>query len=65
MARPKRPKKKKLKKGIESIEQRIQEHIPKLEEAIEKGDVGVEKYYRGELHRLKSQKARKKKKLMK
>ncbi len=49
-------KKKRVKKGIESLEEQIEQHGRKLAEASERGDVGSERYLRREMERFSKEK---------
>lgn len=55
--------KKRLKKGIESIKKQIEIHENKLEEAKERGDEELVGYYEGEIENLKKRKEDRKEKL--
>jgi len=47
--------KKRLKKGIKSIEKQIEEHRIKLKEALERRDEELARYYEKDIARLESQ----------
>ena len=49
-------KKKRVKKGIESLEEQIEQHERKLKEASERGDVGSERYLRREMESFSKEK---------
>lgn len=53
--------KKRLKKGIESIEKQIELHKEKLENTIKSGNIDLEGYYKKEITHLEEAKERKKK----
>lgn len=53
--------KKRLEKGIESIEKQILLHQEKREQAIEQGNLELEDYYNREIKGLKKTKERKEK----
>jgi len=55
--------KKRLKKGIESIERQIEIHEEKLKEAVKKGDEELVGYYDKEIIRLEKEENKKKEKL--
>ena len=57
--------KKRLEKGIKSIEEQIRLHEIKREEATEKGKAELVGYYDGELSRLKNVKEKKRKQMEK
>ena len=50
---------KRLKKGIESLEEQIKFHEEKLARAIEERDIDLEGYYRKEIAGLRKSKSRK------
>lgn len=52
--------KKRLKKGMQSIEEQIEIHAQKLESAKKEGNIGLSNYYEKEIERLRSSLARKK-----
>lgn len=49
-------KKKRIKKGIESLKEQIREHKKKLAEAIHRGDIGSERYLRREMEAFSKEK---------
>ena len=53
--------KKRLKKGIESIEKQIKLHKEKLEKTTETKNIDLEGYYKKEIKHLEAAKERKKK----
>ena len=55
---PKR--KKRLKKGIQSIEEQIEKHKEKLEQAIEEGKIELANYYEKEIKTFSKNKEKKK-----
>lgn len=55
--------KKRLKKGVESLKKQIEIHEEKLEEAIEKGDEELAQYYEREIVDLMKEESKKKKQL--
>ena len=55
--------KKRLKKGIESVEEQIELHKEKLRKAKEEGKIDLEGYYEKELKHLAEYKDRKKRQL--
>lgn len=55
--------KKRLKKGIESIEEEIEKHQEKREKAIEEGKIELSDYYGKEIESLKRAKNKKEKML--
>ena len=57
--------KKRLEKGIESIEGQIKLHESKLKEAEETGEEDLIEYYRKDISRLKKQKEQKEEKFRK
>lgn len=57
--------KKRLEKGIESIEEQIKVHEEKLKEAEEAGQEELVTYYRKDISRLEKQKEQKEEKLEK
>lgn len=57
--------KKRLEKGIESIEEQIKLHESKLKEAEEAGEEELVEYYRKDLARLEKQKEQKEEKFEK
>jgi hypothetical protein len=57
--------KKRLEKGIESIEEQIKRHEAKLKEAEEAGEEELVEYYNKDIIRLKRQKEQKKEKFEK
>lgn len=55
--------KKRLEKGIKSIDKQIEIHEEKLKEAMEKGDEELVDYYKSELFTFEKEKQKKKEKL--
>lgn len=55
--------KKRVKKGINSLQEQIEHHKEKLEQAKEEGNVELEGYYQKEIFALESVKKRKEEKL--
>jgi phage shock protein A len=53
--------KKRAKKGIESLEGQIKEHTEKLERAYEEGRIELASYYVKEIHKFKKNVEKKKK----
>jgi len=52
--------KKRLKKGIESIEKQIELHKDKLKNAVDKGNEELARYYEKDIERLDKEKDKKK-----
>ena len=52
--------KKRLAKGIESLQEQIEIHKEKLREAIEEGDEDLASYYEKDISRLEGEKEKKK-----
>ncbi len=55
--------KKRLAKGIESLQEQIEIHEGKLREAVEEGDEDLARYYEKDLNRLKGEKEKKREKM--
>ena len=55
--------KKRIKKGITSLDEQIKIHEEKMKLAKEKGEIGLEDYYRKEINSLKKAKQRREKKI--
>ena len=55
--------KKRIAKGVKSIEQQIELHETKRESALKKGDVWLAEYYTKEIERLRQDLAMKKRRL--
>jgi len=55
--------KKKLRKGIESIDRQIELHVAKREEARAAGDSGLVNYFDNEIEHMKDDKEKKKRQL--
>ena len=51
--------KKRLKKGIESLQKQIEIHKEKLKKAIEEGDEDLSRYYEKDLTRLETEEKKK------
>lgn len=58
------PRKKRLRKGIESLEERISEHVEKMRAAEIKGALELVDYYRREIQKFEREIAKKKRQLM-
>ena len=57
--------KKRLEKGIESLQRQVEIHKKKLREALEEGNAELAKYYEKDLSRLESEEKKKREKLEK
>jgi len=55
--------KKRIKKGITSLDEQIKIHEEKMKLAKEKGEIELEDYYRKEINSLKKAKQRREKKI--
>lgn len=57
--------KKRLKKGIESLQEQVEIHKDKLKEAVEEGSKDLARYYEKDLARLENEEKKKREQLEK
>lgn len=57
--------KKRVKKGVKSLERQIAEHVRKLEDAQKSGRIELAEYYRKEIRKFKANIEKKKKSIKK